>query len=140
MPIQIYTGSCHCGAVRFTAEIDFDEGTHRCNCSFCWKTRAWFAFVPAHRMNVEAEDAVISEYQWTPQGKPRPFLRHQFCKQCGVRLFGRGELKELGGAFYAISVAALDDVNPEVLASAPIHYVDGRNDRFDQMPSDMRCL
>ena len=47
MTVRAYTGSCHCGAARFAADIDLSEGTMRCTCSYCSKVRAWYAFVPA---------------------------------------------------------------------------------------------
>jgi hypothetical protein len=44
MSVETYQGSCHCGAIRFEADLDLAEGSNRCKCSYCAKARAWFAF------------------------------------------------------------------------------------------------
>ena len=47
-------------------------------------------------------------------------IQFHFCKACGIRTPGRGELEAMGGAFYAVQVPLLDDIDPEELAAAPI--------------------
>ena len=46
----------------------------------------------------------------------------------------------MGGAFYAVQVSLLDDFDRGELAAAPVRYVDGRHDRFDRPPDDLRFL
>jgi hypothetical protein len=138
--MKTYSGSCHCGAVRFQADIDFSEGMTKCNCSLCTKARAWFVILPPERARLLAGAQAQTEYTWVAPGRPRPFLHFRFCKTCGIRTFGRGGEESEKGAFCFVNVAALDDVDPDELAAAPVSYVDGRNDRYDQIPKHARLL
>jgi hypothetical protein len=136
---KTYAGSCHCGAVRYDADLDLGAGTTRCNCSYCTKARAWFAFAKgadAFRLQQGADN--LTDYRWTPPGR-QPGLTFAFCRVCGVRVFARGELESLGGTFHAVAVATLD-VPPGELADVPIAYVDGRHDRYDRTPEATRLL
>ena len=140
MGLRTHSGSCHCGAFRFQADIDLSQGTSKCNCSICTKARAWFVIVKPDRFRLLSGAEAQAEYQWTPSGKPAPFLHYQFCRTCGIRTPGWGEHESFGGKFYFVPVASLDHVDPDELAAAPIRYVDGRHDRFDQPPADTRLL
>jgi hypothetical protein len=139
MPLKTYSGSCHCGAVRFEADIDLDEGTNRCNCTHCTKARSWFTLVsPEHYRLLQGAEAQ-TEYTWVPPGRPGANLHFHFCKTCGIRTVGRGEHGPDGGAFCFVPLAALDDVDADALAGK-IRYLDGRHDRFDRPPDDIRLL
>jgi len=139
MALKTYTGSCHCGAIRYEADMDLGKGTLRCNCSYCSKARAWFAFVPSVNVRVVSGKTTLADYQWTPPGKPHPHLHFHFCKTCGVRAFARGNAPSLGGPFYAIAVSTLDNADPDELA-ASIRYIDGKHDAYDRAPEDTRLM
>ncbi len=139
MAMKTYQGSCHCGAVRFEADLDLAEGSNRCNCSVCWKARAWFALAPPDRVRLLSGADAQAEYLWAPPGREK-HLHYRFCKTCGIRTFGRGYAAEDPRSFYFVNVAALDGVDPKELEAAPLRYVDGRNDRYDQTPEHTRLM
>jgi hypothetical protein len=138
MTRKTYRGSCHCGAVRFEADIDLAAGTNRCNCSYCKKARAWFVTVPPEHVRLLAGSENETEYQWTPPNRPGPYLHYRFCRTCGVRTAGWGGE---GGKrdFYFVPIASLD-VDPTELASASVRFNDGRADRFDRTAPDASVL
>jgi hypothetical protein len=140
MTTRTYSGSCHCGAVRFEADLDLYQGLMKCNCSLCAKARAWFVIAPPDGVRLVHGPDAQTVYEWIPPGRPRPNLHFQFCKTCGVRTFGRGDHGPGGGPFCFVNVAALDDVEADELAAAPTRLVDGRNDRYDRPPQDAGSL
>ncbi len=140
MSLKTYTGSCHCGAITFEADLDLSAGTIKCNCSSCTKARSWLAFAPANRYRLTAGASAQANYQWTPPGRPGPTIEFHFCKTCGIRVPARGEIEALGGTVYAIQVQLLDGVAPEELAQVPVQYMDGKHDHYDRAPAETRFL
>ena len=131
---KTYHGSCHCGAVRFEADLDLSAETSRCNCSFCRKARFWKAIAKADELRVTAGRDMLSEYTVTG------FITHSFCRRCGIKPFGRGHMEALGGTFYGVNLACLDDATDEELAEAPVIFQDGRHDDWQHVPAETRYL
>jgi hypothetical protein len=132
---RTYKGSCHCGSVRFEADLDLGAGTVKCNCSICAKLRSWLAAVGPADFRLLAGKSDLADYRF---GAKR--IRHAFCRTCGVRPFGQVSTAEGGVDFYAVNLAALDDADAAELANAPVMYVDGRNDNWQAPPAETRHL
>ncbi|MBM4243738.1 MAG: GFA family protein [Deltaproteobacteria bacterium] len=129
--LKTYHGSCHCGRLRYEADIDLAAGTRRCNCTLCTKTRAWTAIVRPDAFRVLDGEDYLKDYMFGGNG-----VHHLFCARCGVRAFSRGYVEEVGGHFVSVYLASLDDVTPRELAEAPVTCVDGRDDAWDKPPKE----
>ena len=122
------------------ATLDLAKGTIRCNCSICKKARAWFAFAGGNDLRLLTGEDSLTNYQWTPSGRPGPGLTYRFCKTCGIRIYATGDAEFMGGRFYALAVSTLDDVSTDDLASAPLKFIDNLHDRFDREAADTRLM
>ena len=133
--LKTYHGSCHCGAVRYQADIDLAQGTGKCKCSICTKTRNWSAIVKPEAFRLLSGKDALCEYRFGSKQ-----AAHQFCKHCGVRSFETGHVKEIGGDYVSIKVASLDDVEPQELIAAPVKYANGRDNAWWNAPEETRHL
>ena len=128
MTLRTYGGGCHCGAVRFEADLDLSAGTVKCNCSICSKLRLWSARVPAEAFRLLAGEAALTDYV----GR-NPVAHHLFCRTCGVHPFEWVDVPNMTGAkYYNINVGCLDGLDVDELMAAPVTYADGRNDAWEK--------
>jgi hypothetical protein len=122
--MKTYRGSCHCGAVRFEADLDLTQSTYRCNCSICRRTRFWLAVAGPEGFRLLSGEGELTKYAFG-SGKNR----HFFCKTCGVRPFGVGNDTPIG-KMHGVNIGCLEGLTEEELSRLPITYIDGMNDRM----------
>jgi hypothetical protein len=127
--LRTYTGSCHCGAVRFEAEIDLTQPTYRCNCSICRRNRFWPAIVRPDAFRLLAGQDQLTRYVFNTRRN-----EHWFCRTCGVRPFGIGNAAG-PDRIYGVNLGCIENVSDEELAAAPIVYIDGRDDNWGSPPA-----
>lgn len=114
---KTYTGSCHCGKVRFEVKADVSR-VLSCNCSICSRTGWLLTFVGADQFTLLSGQDALSDYQFNKKN-----IHHLFCSTCGVRSFGSGTSPD-GREMRAINVRCLDGVDISALA---VEQVDGKS-------------
>ncbi|MEJ2089566.1 MAG: GFA family protein [Gammaproteobacteria bacterium] len=80
---QTYTGSCHCGAVRFEVDMDLDH-VRVCDCTLCRKRGASNHRVEDSDLRIETPLQEMTLYQWHTR-----VARDYFCPTCGILPFRR---------------------------------------------------
>lgn len=127
--LQTYQGSCHCGAVRFEADLDLAQPTYRCNCSICRRTRFWPAVAREGGFRLLAGEQELTQYLFNTRKN-----QHYFCRHCGVRPFGIGTETPIG-KMYGVNLGCLEGISEEELSRLTIVHVDGMHDRWDSVPA-----
>ena len=123
--VKTYAGSCHCGAVRFEADLDLTQPSYRCNCSICRRTRFWPAVARPAQFRLLAGEGELTEYLFHKRRN-----QHFFCRRCGVRAFGIGNDTPIG-PMIGVNIGCLEGVSEEELSRIPVVHVDGLNDRME---------
>lgn len=112
---MIYSGSCHCGAVRFEVEAPEVIEADRCNCSICTKSGYLHLIVPLSKFRLLAGADCISTYTFNTG-----VAKHTFCRICGIKPFYTPRSNPDG---VDVNVNCLDTVP----ATVRITEFDGRN-------------
>jgi len=100
--LKTYHGSCHCGAVKFEADLDLTQSSYRCNCSICRRTRFWPAVAKVDGFRLLEGEEHLTQYLFNTRNN-----HHFFCKHCGVRAFGVGNETPIG-KMYGINLGCLE--------------------------------
>jgi hypothetical protein len=132
--MKTYHGSCHCGAVRYEADIDLALGTIKCNCSICSKMRFWAVQLAPTAFRLLQGQHALREYRFHSRRDG-----HCFCGECGINVFLTGDAPR-SGPFVAVTVSSLDDLPVTDLLAAPVRHIDGRNDNWSTAPAETRHL
>ncbi|MGZ6139513.1 MAG: GFA family protein [Myxococcaceae bacterium] len=111
-------GGCHCGAVRYTVEIDRRVPVVSCNCSMCGRSGTLLSFVPASCFSLERGEGATTDYLFN-----KHHIHHLFCRTCGIKSFARGAGRD-GQEMVAINVRCLDDFEPDQFQ---VKHFDGRS-------------
>lgn len=115
-------GGCHCGAVRWEAEVDLSAGTSKCNCTICSKTGYWGAMMKPSAFKLLSGEDNLTDYLFNSNS-----MHHLFCKTCGIHSFGRGDIPQLGGAFCSVNLNCVDDLQ---VSGLTVRHFDGRNNNW----------
>jgi hypothetical protein len=123
-----YLGGCHCGAVRFEADIDLSSGASRCNRTLCTKRSGMGIIVKPSALRLLTEEKALTGYACG--GKTGTFY---FCPKCGIHVVGRGNLPQLGGDYAFINLNCIDEIAP---ATLKVVYWDGRHNNWAAGPRE----
>ncbi len=109
-------GGCHCGAVRFAAELPDAVELLDCNCSICSLTGFLHLIVPhGHFELIRGEDTLTSYRFGTGAAE------HLFCRVCGVKSFYQPRSHPVA---WSVNFRALRDPHDLVVTTRSF---DGRN-------------
>jgi len=116
MSLSWHAGGCHCGAVRFEAQLAPVVEAQSCNCSMCEKLGYIHVIVPESRFRLIQGAEAITTYTFNTG-----VAQHTFCRVCGVKAFYRPRSNPDG---WSVNARCLDD--PEAL-DIRLGAFDGRN-------------
>ncbi len=110
------SGGCHCGAVRFEADVAAGVRLLDCNCSMCAKSGYLHLIVPEGDFRLLRGADNLAEYRFGTGA-----ARHLFCRTCGIKSFYRPRSHPEG---ISINARALEG---DAWRALPVDPFDGRN-------------
>ena len=103
-----YTGSCHCGSVKFSVRTDVSTAL-RCTCSICRRKGAIMLAGEEGSFKLLQGEESLSLYQFGTHT-----AEHYFCKQCGIYTHHRPRSNP---RIFRVNAGCLHDVNALAIES-----------------------
>ncbi len=125
MEKKLFHGSCHCGKIKFQANLDLVEGTGKCNCTFCRKNANWSIKVAPQDFELITGEESIAIYTSDPNKG-----HYVFCKQCGTLAYGVSKKTDWSEEGASVKIASLDDMTVTEMASLKINYYNGKDNTW----------
>nr|HKR25582.1 GFA family protein [Allosphingosinicella sp.] len=104
-------GGCHCGAVRFEAEVPAAVEILDCNCSICAKTGFRHLIVPHGDFALLTKRETLASYRFGTGA-----AEHLFCATCGVKSFYQPRSHPEA---WSVNLNALDDISGLSVSATP---------------------
>lgn len=112
-----HQGGCHCGGVRFTANLPEGATVRRCNCSICAMKGVLMIDVPLADLTIDQGEELLTLYTFNSHE-----AKHRFCSRCGIHCFHQTRSDP---DKYGVNAACLDGISPYDWAEVPVY--DGQN-------------
>ena len=97
------TGGCHCGTVRFEAQLADEVEAQTCTCSICAMTGFVHVIVPESRFRLLQGRERLTTYTFNTG-----VAKHLFCSVCGVKSFYRPRSNPDG---WSVNARCLDEAD-----------------------------
>ncbi|MCK0207787.1 GFA family protein [Starkeya koreensis] len=111
--MDLRTGGCHCGAVRFEVALEDGFGTiRRCTCSYCRMRGAVVVMAQPGGVRLLAGEEALASYRFNSGT-----AEHFFCARCGIYTHHQ---RRSDSRLHAVNVACLDGVSPFDFAEVPV--------------------
>lgn len=101
---KLHEGGCHCGAIRYRAQVPDPLVGGRCNCSICAMKGVVMVRVPLDAIEVTQGEDNLRCYSFHTL-----VAKHWFCATCGIHLYHQARADP---NLYGINAATLDGVCP----------------------------
>ncbi|MDR2336335.1 GFA family protein [Diaphorobacter ruginosibacter] len=113
-----YQASCHCGRNVFEFDGELKEAL-ACNCSMCQRRGSLLAFVPRTALHLKTPEEASKVYTFHKHA-----IRHHFCPECGIHLYGEARHPKTGEAMAAVNIRCVEGLD---LHTVPVREFDGRS-------------